>query len=157
MQTGTTPRYRIYVREVPDERIASVRSETSRASVGDAIQAAFGTLGRAIGAAGAFGDGPPGLIVHAMTDADMTIEVFMPIARGFEAPSDVTIRTLDGGRIATTVHEGPYDEVGAAYNAVTAWIADHRKVSAGPPRERYLNDPHASGETARTRVEFPIA
>ena len=157
MQTGTTPKYRIYVREVPDERIASVRSKTPRASVGDAIQAAFGTLGRTIGEVGAFGDGPPGLIVHVMTDADMTIEVFMPVARRFEAPAGVTIRTLDGGRIATTVHEGPYDEVGAAYSAITAWIADHRKVSTGAPRERYLNDPHASGETARTRVEFPIA
>jgi effector-binding domain-containing protein len=158
MQTEAAPRYRISAQEVLDELIASVTSESTLTTVGDVIQVAFGTLGRAIGEAEAFGDGPPGLIVHEMGDTGMTLEIFMPVARAFEAPPGVTIRTLVGGRVATTVHEGPYEEIGPAYQAVTAWIADHREVSTGPPRERYLNDPHAFGEkAARTRVEFPIA
>ena len=157
MRTEAQPRYRITITEVPDVTIASVTAGTDLETVGVRVQAAFGTLGRTIGEAGAFGDGPPGLIVHEMDRGSMTVEVFMPIARSFTPPPGVAIRTLRGGRVATTVHEGPYDAIGAAYQSVTAWIADHREVSTGPPRERYLNDPHAGDAVPRTRIEFPVA
>ena len=156
MRTEVQPRYRVMIEEVPDITIASITTDTDLETVGSAVQDAFGTLGRTIGEAGAFGDGPPGLIVHEMDRGSMTIEVFMPVARSFEAPPDVAIRTLSGGRVATTVHEGPYDTVGSAYQSLTAWLADHRVVSTGPPRERYLNDPHVAGAVPRTRIEFPV-
>ena len=136
MRTEAKPRYAVTIEEVPDVAIASVTSESTLEDVGSTVQAAFGTLGRAIGEAGAFGDGAPGLIVHEMDRGTMTIEVFMPVSKTFDPPSGVAIRTLGGGRVATTVHEGPYDEIGAAYRSLTAWIADRRQVPAGPPRER---------------------
>ena len=157
MRTEAQPRYRITIAEGPDVTIASVTAEVDLETVGAHVQAAFGTLGRTIGEAGAFGDGPPGLIVHEMDRGSMTVEVFMPIARSFTPSPGVEIRTLPGGRVATTLHQGPYDGLGAAYQSVTAWIADHRLVSTGPPRERYLNDPHVAGTVPRTRIEFPVA
>ena len=158
METEVTPRYGITIEEAPAETIASVTAVATLETIGDVVQEAFRTLGTAIGAAHAFADAPPGLIVLEMGGGEMTVEVFMPVARAFDAPAGVRVHALDGGRIATTVHEGRYDLIGGAYQALEAWIADHREVSNGPPRERYLNDPHAVGEdAARTKVEFPIA
>ncbi len=68
------------------------------------------------------------------------------------------MRTLEGCRVAAAVHEGPYDEVGAMYEALGAWVPAHGHAFAGPPRELYLNDPGAPGATVpRTEVQFPIA
>jgi effector-binding domain-containing protein len=158
MKAEAAPRYAITVEEVPDELIASVTGVATFETIGAVVQGAFASLGPAIGAADAFADGPPGLIVLKMGGGEMTVEVFMPVDHAFEVSDRIALRRLDGGRVVTAVHEGPYDEIGGAYQALTAWIADHRAVSSGPPRERYLNDPHTVGQdAARTRVEFPIA
>ena len=158
METEVAPRYVITIEEVPEELIASVTTAATLETIGNVVQEAFRTLGTAIGRADAFGDGPPGLIVLGMGGGEMTVEVFIPVTRAVVAPTGVRVHPLDGGRVATTLHEGRYDLIGAAYQALAAWIADHRAVSSGPPRERYLNDPHAVGEdAAETRVEFPIA
>jgi AraC family transcriptional regulator len=158
MKAEAAPRYAITVEEVPGEVIASITRVPTLETIGTVVQEAFAALGLTVGAADAFTDARPGLIVLEMGGGAMTVEVFMPVARGFEVPDPISLRRLNGGRVVTAVHEGPYDEIGGAYQALTAWIADHRAVSSGPPRERYLNDPGAVGEDApRTRVEFPIS
>jgi effector-binding domain-containing protein len=157
MPTDVTPRFDVAVEEVPDRTIASITTEATMAAVGTVVHDALATLAHAAGDADAFA-GPPGLIVHEMGGGSMTLEVFVPVDREIEVPAGVSFRTLDGGRVATTVHDGPYDEVGGAYQALTAWIADHREVACGPPREYYLNDPQADPSVVpRTRIEFPIA
>jgi len=157
MRTDVTPRFDVTVEQVPDRTIASISSEATMASVGAVVRGALRTLSEVVGRAGAFGEVGPGLIVHEMGSGTMTLEVFVPITHRFDTPPGVAIRTLDGGRVAATVHEGPYDQIGAAYQAVTAWIADHREIGSGPPREYYLNDPSEDPEIVpRTRVEFPI-
>jgi effector-binding domain-containing protein len=156
MKTEAAAHYRVSVEEVPDELVASVTRSATFETVGTVVQEAFATLGSAVGAAAAFGENPPGLITLELRDEEMTLEIFMSISHTFDPPAGVSVRTLEGGSFATTVHEGPYDGVGEAYQALTAWIADQRRVSTLPPRERYLNDPH-TGEVPRTRVEFPIA
>jgi effector-binding domain-containing protein len=158
MKAEAAPRYAVTVEEVPDELIASVTGVATLDSIGAVVQRAFAALRPVIDGADAFTDGPPGLVVLRMGGGEMTVEVFMPVDHAFDVPEPIDLRRLDGGRVVTVVHDGPYDEVGAAYQALTAWIADQRAVSSGPPRERYLNDPGTVGqEAARTRVEFPIA
>src|SRR5688572_426328 len=109
METEVAPRYVITIEEVPDELIASVTTVATLETIGDVVQEAFRTLGTAIGGADAFGDGPPGLIVLEMGGGEMTVEVFMPVTCAFDAPTDVRVHALDGGRVATTLHEGRYD------------------------------------------------
>jgi hypothetical protein len=59
---------------------------------------------------------------------------------------------------ATTVHRGPYEQIGPAYHTLTGWISEHGHDIAGPPREIYLNDPQmVPPEDLLTRVEFRSA
>ena len=57
---------------------------------------------------------------------------------------------LPGGRVAATVHRGPYAELGAAHDAVRRWCASQGLVTAGPRWEVY--GPHHD-DPARLEVE----
>ena len=53
---------------------------------------------------------------------------------------------------------GPYDQVGEAYAALDAWVAENGRQVIGPPREVYLNDPQTTApEELLTEVVWPLA
>jgi effector-binding domain-containing protein len=57
---------------------------------------------------------------------------------------------LPGGRVAATVHRGPYSELGAAHDAVKRWCARQGLAISGPRWEVY--GPHHD-DPARLEVE----
>ena len=64
---------------------------------------------------------------------------------------------MPGGVCASTVHVGPYNEVGKAYVALQKWMTDNGRAPAGPAREVYLNDPEAvPPEELQTEIDWPI-
>lgn len=68
---------------------------------------------------------------------------------GFSAPYEVscddpsiTSYRLPGGRHAVALHKGPYAEIGDAWRAVYAWIAQEQEQPADLPAfEVNLNNP----------------
>jgi effector-binding domain-containing protein len=62
--------------------------------------------------------------------------------------------SLPGGEAATVLHVGPYDQVGDAYEALTAWLAERGREPAGQPWEVYLSMPDE--DPPRTLVVFPL-
>lgn len=70
---------------------------------------------------------------------------------GFDA------KMLEGGRALVTIHQGPYDEVGPAYQAVMDEAARRGLRLSGPTREVYLNDPSALPEEEYlTEIQAPV-
>jgi effector-binding domain-containing protein len=53
------------------------------------------------------------------------VEVGVQVDGPFVASGRVTPSELPAGRVATTVHRGSYDGLGAAHEAVHAWCATH--------------------------------
>jgi effector-binding domain-containing protein len=49
----------------------------------------------------------------------------------------VVASSLPAGLVATTVHRGPYADLGSAHRAVVEWCADHGRATAGPRWEVY--------------------
>lgn len=150
--------YEVTVKEVPDVLVASVRRRASMATVGKEVPEAFHELAEAVASVG-FGEGMPGVVylseVGPETEWDM--EIFLPVAVPFDPPEGMEVRTLAGTTCASTIHRGPYEELGLAYEAVAAWIQTHDHQVAGPPRELYLNDPNEVGAfEALTEVQFPV-
>jgi effector-binding domain-containing protein len=147
----------VLIKEEPDELVASIRSRIAPERIGEVIPDSFERLMACVGPVG-YGRGMPGIVMHEMREPEVAdIEVFMPVAERFDPPAGVTVTTLQGGTMAATVHTGPYDESGPAYEALTGWIDEHHRQIVGPPREHYLNDPHLVGmERAETEIEFPV-
>ena len=65
---------------------------------------------------------------------------------------------MPGATVASTVHVGPYGEIGKAYTALQKWMTDAGRRPAGPVREVYLNDPGSVPENELlTEVDWPSA
>lgn len=150
--------YDVMLKEEPDELVASIRARIRPEGIGGLIPDAFRRLMACVEPVG-YGDGMPGIVMHEMREPDLAdVEVFMPIAVRFEPPEGVEVTTLPGGTMVSTVHIGPYDASGPAYEALAAWADEHGRRIVGPPREYYLNDPGDVGmDRAETEIELPVA
>lgn len=94
--------------------------------------------------------------------ADAVWELQAPIADEVEeaAPdeSGVGLRLIPATQVVSATHKGPYDSVLPTYQALWAWIEDNGYEMAGPPIERYLNDPGEVGaDECLTEVIMPIS
>lgn len=147
--------YQVVSREVPAQRVATIRARVLMSMIGEAIGEGFGEVARAAEAAGAEIDGLPFAIHHEVDPGGIDLELGFPVLGEVEV-GRVHSTTLDGGRVACVVHMGPYEEVGAAYDALTRWVQLHGERVVGPPREVYLNEP-AEGVVPLTEVQMPLA
>ena len=77
------------------------------------------------------------------------VEIGVQVTRSFIPAGRVVPSKLPGGRVARTVHRGPYDRVDEPHRAVREWCAAHGLALAGPRWEIYgdWNDDPAELET----------
>lgn len=84
-------------------------------------------------------------------DTGFTYEAMLPL--GAAAPEgtafgkDFDAAMSPGGRAVVFNHEGAYDEIDTAYEALTAWLDDKNLVSTGKFLEEYELVPEKSDET----------
>ncbi len=92
---------------------------------------------------------------------DALWEVWAPIEdeAAEQAPDDrgLGIRRLVPVTVATTIHQGPYDQIPVAYERLMGWITERGLPVVGPPREAYLNDPSGlPPQEYLTEVMIPV-
>lgn len=150
-----TVTYEIEIRDVPAQHVATIRERVLMTKIGQAMGEGFGEVARAAEAAGAKVDGMPFAIYHKMDPQEVDVELGFPVEGQVDA-GRVHTTTLDGARVACTVHMGPYEELGAAYEALTRWVQEHGERAGGLPREVYLNEP-TEDVVPLTEVQMPIA
>jgi DNA-binding transcriptional MerR regulator/DNA gyrase inhibitor GyrI len=154
--------YEIHLRDSQPQTAASIRSRVPWAELGNLIPGALGEI-----ASGALGQGrrlagPPFAITHTTDDpavaAEIDIEVGFPVDRPVEPVGRVTPIEIPGGPLATTMHVGPYEAIGPAYQALGKWVQEHGHEATGPCREIYLVGPEEGHDpgTFRTEVVWPI-
>ncbi|HEX8941195.1 MAG TPA: MerR family transcriptional regulator [Candidatus Limnocylindrales bacterium] len=152
--------YDVGVRETVAQPIVSVRGRTSAAEIPAFFGRAYGQIFRVLGEQGIRPSGPPFSIYHDpdFRQEDVDVEVAVPVSEPVETTDGVVGRTLAGGPVAYTVHVGAYDEVGAAYRALTGWAQANGRALAGPPREIYLVGPDQARDPGqlRTEIDWPI-
>lgn len=114
---------------------------------------------------GAVFSGMPAFICHEspeeMEGADKTgnadIELVIPIAEKIEETDEMHCYMVPGGKMAKTIHKGPYEASEATYNELFAWIEKTNRNITGPIREVYINDPGEVGvENTITEIYAPI-
>ena len=144
--------YQIEITELQEQSTAVVRGHVPHSGIGEFLGGAFGQVMGALGESQVAG---PPFARYDMTDDGWDIEGGFPVAAPIPGAGAVEASTLPAGAAATTVHEGSYQELGGAYSALEAWLAENGYRPAGAPWEVYLNDPHE--ETPRTLVVWPCA
>ena len=152
--------YEVTVTELASVTAAHVRGHTTTAEIGEAVGQGLKELFEFAAAAGAAPTGPPQLAYPGgfRPGAQVDLDLYLPISKAVPAQGTVDVVELPGGPVAQTFHQGRYDTIGAAYEAVFRWIhtTDHHR--AGPPREIYLTGPDATSSPADylTEVVVPL-
>ncbi len=102
--------------------------------------------------------GPPFVRYTARDEQEVAIECGMPVTPGAIGDGDIALGELPAGPAATTVHTGPYEGLGTAYEALEAWIKEHGARPGGAPWEVYLTDPGEVPDPAdwKTQVFWPL-
>lgn len=151
--------YNVDLLDTEPQQIAAVKVKTSLASIQNDIKKGFGTLVSGIEHSKIVPNGAP-MIVYLSTidqETEGEIEIAIPINSAFPDGASIYARELEGGKMASTIHHGPYEEITPAYHTLVGWVTENNYEFAGPPREIYLNDPQlVSADKLQTRVEFPI-
>lgn len=80
---------------------------------------------------------PAGRHVAIYWNGDIRLEVGVEIFGPFAGHGDVVRSATPAGRVASTIHLGPYQELGAAHDAIQRWCTAHKHRPAGPSWEIY--------------------
>ena len=96
-------------------------------------------------------------VMEADKNGTANVEVAAPIANEIPATDEITCYTLPGGKMAKTMHKGPYEACEPTYRRLFKWLEENNKKIIGPTREVYLNDPREVGvEETLTEIYVPI-
>lgn len=137
-------RYDIQIREVPQQAFAAIRGQANAHNIGDRIMALLSEVWAFLKDTDV-GDTGHNVVIYSdeaskallLTEAEVLIEVGGQVATPFENQGRVVGSAIPGGRVATVVHIGPYQQLPEAHTAVCKWCAEHGHVLAGPNWEIY--------------------
>ena len=86
------------------------------------------------------------------------IEVCVPILKNIPENDRIRCYELAGGKMAKTVHKGPYQECESTYMELFDWLQKNNHKIVGPIREGYVNDPReVEPEEILTIIYVPVS
>lgn len=96
---------------------------------------------------------------HAMKEGQFEIEAGVPVAKVIDAKGEIKASELPAGKVATTVHFGPYVKLGEAHEALTKWASDNGYEPTAGLWETYLTDPGQEPDQSKwqTKLFLPVA
>jgi effector-binding domain-containing protein len=148
----------VELREIEPRPTAAIRTTTTVAGISEALGQIFPEVAASLGRQGAQPSGPPFARYLNFQEDAIDLEAGLPVPAAVTGEGRVAASELPGGRVAVTVHVGPYEAIGAAYEAVDAWIKEQGFQPAGAPWEVCTTDPNEVQDPAewRTEVFHPV-
>jgi effector-binding domain-containing protein len=142
----------VEVTEATAQPAAVVRGHARPLELPAFLGGAFDAVIRALGEQHLHPAGPP-FARYRPTGDGFDVEAGFPTDGSPRPAGTVVPAELPGGWIATAVHRGSYESLGATYDALGRWLAEHGYEPAGAPWESYLDEPGVA--EPRTVVSFP--
>lgn len=134
-----------------------IRARTSLQMMPQVLGQAWGAIMQHAGRIGAQPSGPPFVAYHNMDMQDLDLEIGFPFMQQLSGEGEVQAGEIPGGKAAECLHVGPYDQVGAAYEALQQWMGANGYTPSGVAYEFYLNDPQITpAAELQTQVVFPL-
>jgi effector-binding domain-containing protein len=77
---------------------------------------------------------------------------------GLDIGLDIEVKRLPEGLVVSLTHIGPYEQIGASYFELLAWMDDRSLSRDGPFMEVYLDGTNAVDSChASTRIVVPVS
>lgn len=153
--------YEVNVRDVPAQPILGIRAVVAPLELAGFFEDACRDMYAYLDRIGVSPAGPPMSLWHSSPDESregVDIQTCVPIERPAQSSGRMMAGELPAGRLAYTIHSGPYDGMWAAFDAVWAWIGRNGCEPAGPPRDIILVGAHdvVDPYQYRTEVAWPV-
>ncbi len=154
-----TMNYDITIQDAPEVTVLYQEASCPHAAIAE-------TLGRLLPAVfgyvtqnGIAMMGPPMTLYTHWGPGLVTMRGGLAVAPGTEGAGDTQAAVLPAGRLAVTIHTGPYDGLADAHAAIEAYVHAQGLEPNGPPREVYLTDPGEVPDPKdwKTQVAWPVA
>ncbi len=127
--------FQVEEKAVDDLLIAGVRMQGKYSECGKG----FGRIGRKFGMQL---NGKPLMLCYdsEYKEDDADFEPCMPIKKG-NSTDEISVRTLAGGRCASLLHKGPYEELSRSYEVILRYMKEKGYKITRPTREVYIKGP----------------
>lgn len=144
------------VEQIP-QPVLSVRT---RAAVGDlpkVLGEKYGKIYQYITEIGEYPAGAPFVAYYNMDMEDLDLEIGFPVSKELDGREEIQAGMIPGGKQATCLYVGSYQQMEEPYNALMQWMKDKGYTATGVAYEFYLNDPAETPEDElQTRIAFPL-
>jgi len=136
--------YTVTMTELDEQQVAVVRGKARQDEISQFLGSAFQHVATTAASQGLQIVGPPFGRYRPIDDSRWEIEAGFPVSASIEASRDVEPDVLPGGTVAQTMHVGPYDGIGAAYEATIGYLENEGYRQTGDPWESYLDGPEVA-------------
>jgi effector-binding domain-containing protein len=130
---------------------------TPAADLPKVLGESYGMIMRYLGAQGVQPTGAPYVAYFNMDMQALNIEVGFPVSKPIPPYEQVESGEIPAGEYANTLHAGSYQELKAAYHALTEFVTNQNHEPTGVVYEIYLNDPSITPEDQlKTQILFML-
>jgi len=158
-QEGIMPAYEVLLKQVDPLLVASLRSLIP---MGDDLGKHYGTIIAYLDQHHVLHSHPTILLLHSRYEwyddrMAIDVETAVPLSTALSGNDQISIRTLPGQFMASTIHIGNDLPIGQAYAALYRWMNDNGYQIVDPPRLVRLQRPENldSGQYV-TEVQCPV-
>jgi len=159
-EKGRFPRYPVILKKTEPLKAAALRRVLPSFS-GQGVGTMFGELIGFIMSSGAGFAGPTWMAYkdEDYREENADIEVAAPIVKAVPESGGIAILDVPGhARVASVTHQGRYETMGAAYEAVMSWIAENEYHIDGACRELYIVSPADTQDPEKyvSEIQIPV-
>jgi effector-binding domain-containing protein len=134
-----------------------IRTTTSMQDLSNVLGKSYGAVVQYLGALGEAPAGPPFAVYYNMDMENLDIGIGFPVAKALPGEGKIKAEEIPAGKYASCLYTGSYEDIGEAYDALTAWVEENDYEATGLAYEFYLNDPgETPPEELQTQILFPL-
>ena len=122
--------YQIRIHSAPVRHLAVVRRRLKWSELGSNLITLLDRVYLQVRAGMITQDGHNVFVYRDATKDSVTAEVGVEVAGSFDAIDDVVYSSTPSGKVASTLHIGPYSDLGRAYDALAQWCREHNHPRA---------------------------
>jgi len=134
--------YDIEVKDIPAQTALGVRATCEHDQIGSTLGPLYMRVGAAVTEQNLDMAGAPFCVYEEWREIDCDLLGGCPVTGEPKVMGDVVPYTLGGCPAATTLHVGPYDQLGLAHEAIKVWMKENAK-SGSLAWEVYIDDPES--------------
>jgi effector-binding domain-containing protein len=141
----------------PSQPTLSVRTRASVEVLPQVLGEVYESIVQYLGELGEQPAGPPFAGYFNMDMQNLDVEIGFPVLKKLPSKGEIQSGEIGGGKVATCIYTGPYNEMASAYEELTKFIQDNGQEASGVTYEMYLNDPtETSPQELQTQIFFPL-